>query len=226
MAHNHWHLWNKYFSETNINIPLNLTIIEINIPNVKHQCQVQLCFLHWCHHQGWPTPLSLSFSLSLEVYGFLTLLVVAIRFKDIWAMAFWRIRFNASQNYRLFFELSLFFFAKSLVFVVHSFKWILFTLNKAALELLKLAKNRDVEWSANPPLLGGDSQFGSLVTNWGWGFHSWTWHWGFNFDVGGIDFCLDNGFLCEGYTVYLFDWNIDIYSVCANNCVSPIHKCF
>ena len=119
-----------------------------------------------------------------------------------------------------------FFFNKSMVFVVHSFKWILFTLNKAALELLKLAKNRDVEWSANPPLLGGDSQFGSPVTNWGWGFHSWTWHWGFNFDVGGIDFCLDNGFLCEGYTVYLFDWNIDIYSVCANNCVSPIHKCF
>ena len=109
MAHNHWHLWNKYFSETNINIPLNLTIIEINIPNVKHQCQVQLCFPHWCHHQGWPTPLSLSFSLSLEVYGFLTLLVVAIRFKDIWAMAFWRIRFNASQNYRLCFELSFFF---------------------------------------------------------------------------------------------------------------------
>ena len=146
------------------------------------------------------TSLSLSLSLSLEVYGFLTLSVVAIGFKDIWTMAFWRIRFNASQNYRLFFELSLFFFAKSLVFVVHLFKWILFTLNKAALELIKLAKSRDVERSANPPFLGEDSQFGSAGTDRGWGFHSWTWHWGFNFHVGGFYFCLDNGFLCEGYT--------------------------
>ena len=39
MAHNYWHLWNKYLSETNVNIPL--TIAEITIPNVKPQCHVQ-----------------------------------------------------------------------------------------------------------------------------------------------------------------------------------------
>ena len=218
MAHNHWHLWNKYFSKTNINIPLNLTIEEINIPMWNPNAKSNRAFLNDATTKGGQ---HLSVSLSLEVYGFLTLLVAAIGFKDIWAMAFWRIKFNASQNYRLFFELSLFFFAKSLIFVVHLFKRIIFTLNKVALELLKLAKIRDVEWSANPPLLGEDSQFGSAVTDWGWGFQSWTWHWGFNFHVGGFYFCLDNGFLCEGYT-YLIEISISIPYVPI--IVSPIHK--